>query len=519
MPLEDNDEKGCNSGKGNKETSRHTPEGLKGDENANEPPSSSSGQLKRKRVESERLPVEGTETSQFPSWVAGGSPTSFVERDRLMEMSAALGNMALVHEISLNADFEFSTVPSDPVEKAVKECMHRAFWDKLRDDINNHDPPDYSHAFGVLPDIKKMILDIIPADRIRLLSEVESQLDETLLKQQLERGCIDVARLSAYLVDLLSRLCAPCREEQLNKIRHAKDLVETLRSTCELLEVMKVDMANFYLKQNRPVIEAYSAEYELEQFMKVMDADPDLRIAITDWLMRHIDADEETASGSASPSAKKRFEDLSNSEVSAIISRAYLELLDWSVFHSYPTTLMIDRFRLEELGEKLLQLIICTSCVLITCNLAGREVSERNAFKTDLKNQLLIITNCIERSKLKEQLEGVFVQCEDAVEKCYEELRCGVWTDERKAALRAQVLAVADPNNQVRKLMRSRMNAFILSMISGDSSTKAQRLPAGISMVQQELTAVTAHFARIIEHNRATFGTLYGQLLKEAMSK
>uniref|UniRef100_A0A914RMY7 Uncharacterized protein n=1 Tax=Parascaris equorum TaxID=6256 RepID=A0A914RMY7_PAREQ len=38
-------------------------------------------------------------------------------------------------------------------------------------------------------------------------------------------------------------------------------------------------------------------------------------------------------------------------------------------------------------------------------------------------------------------------------------------------------------------------------------------------MVQQELTAVTAHFTRIIEHNRATFGTLYGQLLKEAMSK
>lgn len=87
----------------------------------------------------------------------------------------------------------------------------------------------------------QMILDIIPADRIRLLSEVESQLDETLLKQQLERGCIDVARLSAYLVDLLSRLCAPCREEQLNKIRHAKDLVETLRfvSSYFLLELQE----------------------------------------------------------------------------------------------------------------------------------------------------------------------------------------------------------------------------------------------------------------------------------------
>lgn len=59
-------------------------------------------------------------------------------------------------------------------------------------------------------------------------------------------------------------------------------------------------------------------------------------------------------------------------------------------------------------------------------------------------------------------MEGVFVQCEDAVEKCYEELRCGVWTDERKAALRAQVLAVADPNNQVRKLMRK---AYFLHII------------------------------------------------------
>ncbi|VDM41634.1 unnamed protein product [Toxocara canis] len=503
------------------------------DHNISQPSSSSGQQLKRKWAQSDSMPIEGVEMNQFPSWVAGGSPAKFIDREQLMNMSSALENMALVHEVSLDSNFAFSTTPPDPMTKAVKECVHRAFWDQMREDVSK-DPPDYTQAFEVLLDIKKMILEVIPDDRVRLRSEVDAELDETLLRQQLDEGCLDVNRISTYLLDLIGRLCAPCRDEELKKIHGIENIVDILRSICEILEETKVDMANFYVRQNHALIKASSAEYELAQFMKVMEADPGIRLTIREWLVRHIDDGNESGSNeSASPSHKKRYEELSSSEVSAIISRAYLELLEWDVRNPYPSTFMfsfmrevlffimfeMDRCRLEALSEKLLQLIVCTSCVLITCNMAGREVSELTGFKVALKNQLLIITNDIERSNIKELLELVFAQCEKNVVKCYEELKCDKWTGEKKTELHAQIVAVADPNNHVRKLMQSRMNSFILSMISNDSSSTAHRLPVGVSMVERELKAVTALFTRIVSHNRATFGALYGQLLKEALTE
>ncbi|VDK19833.1 unnamed protein product [Anisakis simplex] len=178
----------------------------------------------------------------------------------------------------------------------------------------------------------------------------------------------------------------------------------------------------------------------------------------------------------------------------------------------------VDRNRLEAIAEKVLQLIVCTSCVLITCNLAGKEVCEFDNFKGNLKNQLVIITNDIEKSNINERLELVYAQCEKGILSCYKELNLGDYDDEKKAQLRAQIMAVSEPNNQVRKLMQNRINSFILSMISHESASTSQRLPIGVSMVEQELTAVLSLLTRIISHNRTTFGTLYGELIKEAMS-
>ncbi|VDK26399.1 unnamed protein product [Anisakis simplex] len=119
-----------------------------------------------------------------------------------------------------------------------------------------------------------MIFEVIPEDRVRLRDEVESNLDEKLLKQQIDNGCFEVDRVTTYLVELMSRLCAPVRDEQLKKIREAENIVDILRGTCELLDQTKIDIANFTIKQNRSEIEAYSAEYELTQFKKIMDLDP-----------------------------------------------------------------------------------------------------------------------------------------------------------------------------------------------------------------------------------------------------
>lgn len=80
--------------------------------------------------------------------------------DELMKMNVALENMALVHEIAINPDFEISEKPTNPIERAVSDCMHQAYWDKLKEDFAQ-DPPDYSHAVMLLEDIKKVCVTFV----------------------------------------------------------------------------------------------------------------------------------------------------------------------------------------------------------------------------------------------------------------------------------------------------------------------------------------------------------------------
>lgn len=77
--------------------------------------------------------------------------------DELMKMSVALENMALVHEIAVNPEFVIEKNSANFVEQAVEDCMKKAYWDKLREDLSRV-PPDYSYAIVLLGDIKKVFL-------------------------------------------------------------------------------------------------------------------------------------------------------------------------------------------------------------------------------------------------------------------------------------------------------------------------------------------------------------------------
>ncbi|VDK66314.1 unnamed protein product [Onchocerca ochengi] len=440
---------------------------------------------KRKRSD---LNIPITSTTNLPTWVAGASPAKFVSMDELMKMSAALENMALVHEIALNPEFVIQKNSTDLVQQTVEDCMKKAYWDKLREELARI-PPDYSYALILLDDIKKMILNLLTEQHVRLRSEVECMLDIDLLKQQAENKCLDVRQLFENIVELLSRLCAPARDKLVNDLREKIDNVDI--GICELLDLMKLDMANFFMQVNRSVLEEHSAEYERRQFMMLLEKNPELELSTMSWLRRHISVDNTDG-----PLAKKSFENLNNSEVSSIISDAYMELLEWDFRNAYPETLKIDRLRLEAIAIKYLQLIICTSCVLVSCNLAGKDVVQVKDFKTNLKNDIIVITNDIDKSNLMDRLEAVSVLCNDKILKCCKTININ-WTKERSAELREQILEIRNCANHVRKLIRDRMHNFILSMISNRVPFYQQRFPSGLSIIHAELSALTARFIRI----------------------
>lgn len=134
-----------------------------------------------------------------------------------------------------------------------------------------------------------MILGILTDGQVNVRQLIESGLDSTLIKKQIDNNAFDLKTLLAFVMDVLSKLCAPARDEAMEKLKQETDAISIFRlAYCctkmlyrgdfrgifEFVELMKLDMANFTVSKNRSTIEIYAAEYEREQFLKVLEIDP-----------------------------------------------------------------------------------------------------------------------------------------------------------------------------------------------------------------------------------------------------
>uniref|UniRef100_A0A1I7WRE6 DOCKER domain-containing protein n=1 Tax=Heterorhabditis bacteriophora TaxID=37862 RepID=A0A1I7WRE6_HETBA len=202
---------------------------------------------KRKLPETDSIAVPTTSRAdsfqQLPLWVAGGSPAKFIAGDELLKMSVAMDNLALVHEIAIDPNFSVNDIPVNPVEAVVKENMHRAYWDLLKKDLEK-DPPDYSHALNLLLEIKQV------RHKAVLLYIIKTILNDMLSSQHVR-----------FRADV-------------NIILDESKFTITL-GIFELMDLMKNDLANYTLSQNRATVEEYSAKFEFEQFQKYLEHFPE----------------------------------------------------------------------------------------------------------------------------------------------------------------------------------------------------------------------------------------------------
>uniref|UniRef100_A0A8R1HW14 Uncharacterized protein n=1 Tax=Caenorhabditis japonica TaxID=281687 RepID=A0A8R1HW14_CAEJA len=473
----------------------------------------------RKRLGSPQpVPIPGSSEPQtapfLPPWVAGGSPAKFVTHDELMKMTNELENMELVHEIAIDPNFQIPDKPANPLEHCVRETMHRAYYSQLRRDLEK-DPPELEYCFGFLMELKSAILeDILTAQHTRLKAEINQMLDESTLRSKLDEGTLDVKKVMKYIIDLCSRLCSPVRDINISELRSKSDIIDIFQGTMDLLELMKNDLTNYQISQNRAAIEEYSAKHEYEMFQKFLTENPNGCNFTRQWLHTAYDelfAGDKDASESCSKK-EKRAEDSEDFLVDTT-SRGYVKLVQVDEYSPFPETLKIDKHKIELLAEKFLQIVVCASAVFVTCNVAGRAISESPEFKKTLKNHLIAITNNTDEKQIKTDLEKIGEQCVKETKETSEKLN-EHWEDEKSTSIRNQINALISLDNPIRKLVHTRVSTFVEEMLRSPTSVPHRLLP-GLSVVQSELCAFTSKFLRLCVHNRKTFYTMYSSLILE----
>lgn len=450
-------------------------------------------------------------------------PPRFVTVEELLETAKGVTNMALAHEIVVNGDFQIKPVelPEDSLEKKVKEIVHKAFWDCLSVQLSE-DPPTYDHAIKLLGEIKETLLSFLLPGHTRLRNQITEVLDLDLIKQEAENGALDISKLVEFIIGMMGTLCAPARDEEVKKLKDIKEIVPLFRAIFSVLDLMKVDMANFAVSSIRPHLMQQSVEYERKKFQELLEKQPNSLDFVTQWLgeaaddlMHQTYKNALPAQGGAAGSGGSP----TPSPV-AVQNHAYLKLLKWDHLQQpFPETVLMDQARFQELQLQLEHLTVLGAVLLVTFSMAASGVSSQATFAEKLKMivKILLTDMHLPSFHLKDALTTIGEKVCLEVSSCLSLCGFTPFTTDKEIVLKGQIQAVASPDNPIRRIMDSRILTFLETYLASGHEKALPTIPGGLGPVHKELEEVAIKFVRLVNYNKMVFSPYYDAVLSKIL--
>nr|XP_006983182.1 T-complex protein 11 homolog [Peromyscus maniculatus bairdii] len=431
-----------------------------------------------------------------------------------------------VHETSkLDSHSEEKTLSSSSLQSKGKETMPSDFWDHLKEQLSSV-PPDFSCALELLKEVREILLSLLLPRQNRLRSEIEEALDMDFLHQQAERGDLDVTYLSKYILNMMVLLCAPVRDEAVQKLESITDPVRLLRGIFQVLGQMKMDMVNYTIQSLQPPLQEHSIQFERAEFQERLNKEPNLLDHTTKWLTQAA-ADltrpsagcADTRDSSSSPGSSSRDaaapEPLSSTMV---LSQGFLNLLIWDPENEeFPETLLMDRARLQELELQQKQLTILASVMLVASSFSGSVLFGSPQFVDKLKR---ITKSLVEEfnSRPEETMQTVSEQVTQEIHQGLKSMGLAPLTSDNTASLIAQFQNIAKKENCVRNVIDQRIHLFLKCCFVLGVQRSLLDLPGGLALVEAELAELGQNFVTLTHHNQQVFGPYYTEILKPIIS-
>ncbi|XP_054475519.1 T-complex protein 11-like protein 1 [Anoplopoma fimbria] len=444
------------------------------------------------------------------------SPPRFFSMEELMETAKGVNNMALAHEIMVNQAFQVkpAELPEGSLERHVKEIMHKAFWDCLEAELKE-EPQTYGHSIKLLSEIRETLLSFLLPGQGRLRSRIEEVLDLPLIQQQAENGALDIGKLSQFIVGMMGSLCAPCRDEDISKLKEITEIVPLLKAIFSVLDLMKVDMANFALTSIRPHLMQQSVEYERGKFQMFLEKHPNALDYTEKWLEDTVRCLREEGSSSSSASS-----DPPPLLPVNVHNHAYFRLLRWNhASDPFPETVLMDQVRFQEMHREEEQLVLLSSVLLIVYTTTGEAISGLPGLMEKLKSIVTVMLADLHAASfnIQEALATIGEKLCVELSQCLSQHGYSPLSADRKSTLKGQISAIVQPDNTVRKLMESRIQNYLLASLESSQHKTPPTLPGGLAPVSKEVKELAVRFSRLINFNKLVFSPFYTKILQKLL--
>ncbi|XP_017656110.1 T-complex protein 11-like protein 2 isoform X2 [Nannospalax galili] len=457
-----------------------------------------------------------SDSSSKSSSPASTSPPRAVTFDEVMVRN--LSNLTLAHEIAVNENFQLKqdALPENSLASQVKHVVHQAFWDVLEADLSA-EPPQYEHAIRLFEEIREILLSFLTPGGNRLHNQICEVLDIDLIRQQAEHSAVDIQGLANYVINTMGKICAPVRDGDIRELKATSNIVALLRQIFHVLDLMKMDMANFAIMSIRPHIQRQLVEYERTKFQEIMGEIPNALNQTTEWIKESVN--ELLSETAVTPGAENS--SMPSLSPILVLDNSYLKLLQWDYQKKVlPETLMTDGTRLQELTDKLNQLKIIACLFLITNSMVGALTEGLPELANRLKRISAVLLEGMNKEtfNLKEALNSIGLQTCIEVNKTLKERGLPTLNAEVQANLVGQFSSIDEKDNPIKTLINKRIQLYMKSLLCLPSPQKSMPpVPGGLDVIQQELEVLGCQYTNIVNLNKQVYGLFYANIFRKLL--
>lgn len=196
-------------------------------------------------------------------------------------------NISLLHDIILEDDFCFTSLPDNCWLKEAEFDYLSGFWSELRSQIDGNFI-ETSCLQKIIVFIKNKLISLVLNNSTKQKDFINELLDFNHIQQQISNEAFDMRHLSIELLGFIKSICAPVRDPQIHSLQTVEDPIIFLQTIVKLLDDMTIDFANFEVKTIRPLLQVKSIEYENKLFNDLTDKKTDILMRTKFWLYQSI---------------------------------------------------------------------------------------------------------------------------------------------------------------------------------------------------------------------------------------
>lgn len=404
---------------------------------------------------------------------------------RELDIVEILSSAQTRHDLYFDPTLKFKpNTDTDSGESKIE--ANAQYWAEVSNELaQGH----YYRVPLLLHEVKTILSELLPKTD-EIVSEISEWVDVKLVSQQLSHGVFNPFSTIDRIGAILLKHCAPIRDETVKEMVEtckSGDFGITLKHLFDILELMKLDYANYQMNRLRPFVIEKAVEFEWRWFKDRVDCE-----------IIGLDATAQWMAAFGTPSEDINTRDLFlNSFLELIISLPTLTYSD------IPETLALDHNRIRSYHSDMQDIGIISCLQMVLKQLLGKACTKEILEKVKERQQILL-------NDEEATVEHIVLDLKNIVQAA----RGSKLTESESSILNSMVSKSLDSSDALYNLIITRIKEHLIIIINGGSLDDSLLQKHGLLLFDKEITTLGNKCKQLFIFHWQVYHELYNSILQ-----